>query len=234
MIKISRLNKTYNKIKALDNVDLFFEKGEIVALLGPNGSGKTTLLKSILGLVLPESGDIFVNDKDIKSDFRYREMIGYMPQTASYPDNLKVEEVLMIIKSIRNKKEYEDELMNELKIVEMYGKKINTLSQGMKQRLSASLTFLFDSEIIILDEPTAGLDPASADYLKTKILNEKSKGKLIIVTTHIISEVEELADRFIFMHEGRVKIEKGIDKMKVQNNGFRKSISNLFKEYEWS
>lgn len=234
MIKISSLSKTYNKLKALDNVDLLFEKGEIVALLGPNGSGKTTLLKSILGLVLPESGDIFVNDKDIKSDFRYREMIGYMPQTASYPDNLKVEEVLRIIKDIRNKKEYENELIEELKIREMYGKKINALSQGMKQRLSAALTFLFDSEIIILDEPTAGLDPASADYLKMKILKEKSKGKLIIVTTHIISEVEELADRFIFMHEGRVKIEKGIDKMKVQNNGFRKSISNLFKEYEWS
>ncbi|MBI5403400.1 MAG: ABC transporter ATP-binding protein [Ignavibacteriae bacterium] len=228
------MNKTYNKLKALDNVDLFFEKGEIVALLGPNGSGKTTLLKSILGLVLPESGDIFVNGKNIKRDFRYREMIGYMPQTASYPENLKVEEVLKIIKDIRNKKEYEDELMKELKIEEMYCKKINALSQGMKQRLSAALTFLFDSDIIILDEPTAGLDPASADYLKMKILKEKTKGKLIIVTTHIISEVEELADRFIFMHEGRVKIEDGIDKLKVQNNGFRKSISNLFKEYEWS
>jgi Cu-processing system ATP-binding protein len=234
MIKINGLNKTYNKIKALDNINLFFGKGEVVALLGPNGSGKTTLLKSILGLVLPESGEIFVNETDIKKNFTYREMIGYMPQTASYPDNLKVNEVIKIIKDIRNKKNYDNRLMEDLKIEEMSDKRTNSLSQGMKQRLSAALTFLFDSDIIILDEPTAGLDPASSDFLKMKIAKEKSNGKLIIITTHIINEVEELADRFIFMHEGRVKIEKEINKAEIQNNGFRKSISDLFKEYEWS
>jgi len=232
MIEIKGLNKTYNKFKALDNINLVFAKGEIVALLGPNGSGKTTLLKSILGLVLPESGEIFVNQINIKKDYKYRELIGYMPQSASYPGNLKVGEVIKIVKDMRINGNFDYELMDELRITDMYGKRINALSQGMQQRLSAALTFLFKSEIIILDEPTAGLDPASAYFLKNKITNEKLKGKLIIVTTHIISEVEELADRFVFMHEGRVKIENKIDKINTRNNGFAKSISQLFKDYE--
>jgi Cu-processing system ATP-binding protein len=234
MIKIKGLNKTYGKMKALNDINLMLNEGEIVALLGPNGSGKTTLLKSILGLVLPESGQITVNDIDIKKDYKYREKIGYMPQVAFYPDNLKVKEVIKIIKDIRKKEEYDNELVEKLKVDEMPDKRISSLSQGMKQRLSGALTFLFDSDIIILDEPTAGLDPVSAEFMKKKIVKEKNKGKLIIVTTHIINEVEELADRFVFMYEGRIKLEREVDKTKVQNNGFKSSISKLFEKYEWS
>jgi Cu-processing system ATP-binding protein len=234
MIKINGLNKTYGKTRALTEIDLMLNSGEVVALLGPNGSGKTTLLKSILGLVLPESGRITVNDIDIKKDFRYRELIGYMPQVAYYPENLRVKEVIEIIKNIRKKGEHDYELMEQLKIGDMLSKKISSLSQGMKQRLSGALTFLFDSEIIILDEPTAGLDPVSAGFMKMKIIKEKEKGKLIIITTHIISEVDELADRFVFMYEGRIKLEREIDKTKIQNNGFKTSISKLFEKYEWT
>ncbi|MCX6163405.1 MAG: ATP-binding cassette domain-containing protein [Ignavibacteriae bacterium] len=234
MIKIKGLNKSYGKLKALNDIDLMLKKGEIVALLGPNGSGKTTLLKCILGLVLPECGQITVSEIDIKKDYRYRELIGYMPQVAYFPDNLKVKEVIAIIKDIRKKNEHDAELMNAFKIDEMMNKKISSLSQGMKQRLSGALTFLFDSEIIILDEPTAGLDPVSAEFMKNKIIKEKTKGKLIIITTHIINEVEELADRFLFMFEGRIKLERKIDKIKVQNNGFKSSIAKLFEQYEWS
>lgn len=234
MIKIKGLNKTYGKARALNDVNIFLKKGEIVALLGPNGSGKTTLLKSILGLVLPESGQILINDIDIKKNYTYREIIGYMPQVAFYPDNLKVKEVIKIIKEIRNVKIYDEELMEEFKINEMFEKKVSSLSQGMKQRLSGALAFLFNSDIIILDEPTAGLDPASAEFMRKKIVKEKIKGKLIILTTHIISEVEELADRFIFMYEGRIKLEREIDKNIIRNNGFGTSIAKLFEKYEWS
>ena len=235
MINIKGLNKSYNKFNVLKDIDLTMNKGEVVTLMGPNGSGKTTLLKCILGLVLPESGEIIVNDINIKNNYRYREFIGYMPQVAYYPENLKVKEVFTVIKEIRGKEKATDfELMKAFKIDDMQNKNISSLSQGMKQRLSGALTFLFDSEIIILDEPTAGLDPASAEIMKKKIIKEKAKGKLIIITTHIISEVEELADRLIFMHEGSIKLEKIVDKMNIQNNGFKKSISKLFEQYEWS
>ena len=235
MINIKGLNKSYNKFNVLKDIDLTMNKGEVVTLMGPNGSGKTTLLKCILGLVLPESGEIIVNDINIKNNYRYREFIGYMPQVAYYPENLKVKEVFTVIKEIRGKEKATDfELMKAFKIDDMQNKNISSLSQGMKQRLSGALTFLFDSEIIILDEPTAGLDPASAEIMKKKIIKEKAKGKLIIITTHIISEVEELADRLIFMYEGSIKLEKKVDKMNIQNNGFKKSISKLFEQYEWS
>lgn len=234
MINISHLNKSYGKLKALNDINLTFRAGEIVTLMGPNGSGKTTLLKSILGLVLPESGDIFVNDVNISKDFNYRQLIGYMPQVAFFPENLKVKEVITIIKDIRKKSEYDYELMDKLKINDMSEKKISALSQGMKQRLSGVLAFLFDSEIIILDEPTAGLDPASAEFMKNKILKEKSGGKLIIITTHVLNEVEELADRLIFMYEGKIRLEQEVDKVKIQNNGFKKSLSKLFEKYEWA
>lgn len=234
MIKISNLNKSYGKLTALNNVCLTFKKGEIITLMGPNGSGKTTLLKSILGLVLPESGEIIVNDINIFKDYKYRELIGYMPQVAFFPENLKVKEVVAIIKDIRKKNEYDNELMDEFKINDMLDKKISALSQGMKQRLSGALAFLFNNDIIILDEPTAGLDPASTEFMKNKILREKSKGKLIIITTHILNEVEELADRLIFMYEGNIKLEQEVDKVKIQNNGFKKSLSKLFEQYEWA
>lgn len=234
MIDIVNLNKSYGKFKALNDINLSLPNGEIITLMGPNGSGKTTLLKSILGLVLPDSGEITVNDININKNYRYRELIGYMPQAAFFPDNLKVKEVIAIIKDIRKKNIFDEELMDEFRIYEMLNKKITSLSQGMKQRLSGALTFLFDSEIIVLDEPTAGLDPASTEFMKKKIIKEKSKGKLIIITTHIINEVEELADRLVFMFEGRIKLDQKIDKVKIVNNGFKSSISKLFEKYEWA
>ncbi len=233
MIKIKNLYKSYGKYIVLNNINLIFEKGVITALMGPNGSGKTTLLKCILSLVLPEKGEISVNDIDIFKDYKYRKLISYMPQIAFFPNNLKVFEVIEIIKGIRDSKIYDEELMIEFKINEMFDKKISALSQGMKQRLSGAIAFLFDSLIIILDEPTAGLDPLSTEIMKNKILKEKSKGKLIIFTTHIMNEVEDIADKLIFLYEGKVKLVQKIDKLYIKNNGFKKSLYKLFEQYEW-
>ena len=203
MIEIKDIQMSYGKFKALNGIDLKLEKGQVAALMGPNGSGKSTLLKSILGLVIPESGKILVNGEDTKDQFLYRNNIGYMPQIANYPENLKVKELFKIVKDIRSRyKDLDEELIESFKIHKIYEKYFGQLSGGYKQRVTASLAFLFDPEILILDEPTASLDPLSTEILKTKILDTKKRDKLLIISSHIISEMDELADRIVYLLDG--------------------------------
>lgn len=234
MIEIKNLQKSFGKLKILKEINLQFSAGEVVAIMGPNGSGKSTLLKSIVGLVIPDHGEIFVKGQSIKQNWQYRRDIGYMPQIARYPENLKVKELLDMIKDIRvGKYDYDEELLEHLKIFRMYDKTMGTLSGGMKQRVNAVIAFLFNQDIIILDEPTASLDPLSAEFIKNKIICEKSKGKLVIVTSHIISEVEEIADKIVFMMDGHTHIDSTIQDLKTITNEMRlsKAISRIMEEY---
>ncbi len=235
MISIENINKTYGKFHILKSVNLNIEKGQIVTVMGPNGSGKTTLLKCILGLVIPDNGDIKVDGKTIKNNFEYRHKIGYMPQTAFFPENIRVKDVIQIIKEIRGEKAAVDfELYDYYEIEKFTEKKVSSLSQGMKQKVSSALTFMFDSDILILDEPTAGLDPLSAKYMKIKIRKEKDKGKLIIITTHILNEVEELSDRIIFLLDGEVRVNRVNESGSTNGaEGILNKFTELFKSYEW-
>lgn len=215
MIEINDLCMRYGKFTALKDIDLKLEKGQVIALMGPNGSGKSTLLKSILGLVVPESGSIRVDGKDIKDKYIYRNNIGYMPQIANYPENLKVKELFHIVKDIRTDKYDKDEdLLLKFKINEISEKYFGQLSGGYKQRVTAAIAFLFDPQILILDEPTASLDPFSTEILKSKILDSKKDNKLIIISTHIISEMDELADRIVYLLDGKVNLDMAVKEIK--------------------
>lgn len=214
MIKIEGLKKKFGKIEVLKDISLEIGNSSVVAVMGPNGSGKTTLLKCILGLAKANEGNIYVKDCKINGNSAYKKHIGYMPQYSCFPDNLKVKEVIEMIKDIRgNNIVYDTELIEKLNIAEMYNKQIGQLSGGMKQRLSCAAAFLFNTEIIILDEPTAGLDPLSSEIVKTKILEDKQNGKLIIITSHIVSEVEVIADRIIYMLDGKIYFDEIKEKL---------------------
>ncbi len=235
MINIKNINKSYGKFHVLKSINLNIEKGQIIALMGPNGSGKTTLLKCILGLVIANSGEIKVDGVSIKNNFEYRHKIGYMPQTAYFPENIKVKDVIQIIKEIRGEESATDfELYDYYGIENFTDKKISSLSQGMKQKVSSALTFMFDSNILILDEPTAGLDPLSAEYMKLKIKKEKEKGKLIIITTHILNEVEELSDRMIYLLDGEVRADRIYERDSTKNGAenILEKFTDLFNSYE--
>lgn len=214
-IELKNLCKSFGKIQVLKNIDLELKSGEVTALMGPNGSGKTTLLKSILGLVIPDSGNIFVNNKDIRNDFNYRNLIGYMPQIANYPENMKVRELFAIVKDLRGHKEItDDELIDNFKLNDITGKNFGQLSGGYKQRVTGALAFLYHPDIMILDEPTASLDPLSSEIMRNKILKEKEKDKIIIISSHIASEVETLADRLIYILDGKIIINKTLKELK--------------------
>ena len=216
MIIASNVSKKFGKLKALDNVSVNCAKGECIALIGPNGCGKTTFIKSILGMVVCDSGFITFNGKNIKHDWKYRENIGYMPQIGRYPENMTIGQVLDMMKDIRGKKngKLDEELINKFGLNEILQKRMGTLSGGTRQKVSAALAFLFNPEVLILDEPTAGLDPVASEILKDKIIAEKNRGKLVLITSHILSELDDLITQVIYMQDGKLWFHKSISDLK--------------------
>ncbi|MEP6617005.1 MAG: ABC transporter ATP-binding protein [Ginsengibacter sp.] len=218
MIIAQNITKKFGKLYALNNVSLQCSKGECIALIGPNASGKTTFIKCILGMVSPDAGSILFNGSLISKSWLYRTQIGYMPQIGRYPENMTIGQVFDMIEDIRsNQKTTPDkELLNAFGLDKMMHKRMRTLSGGTRQKVSAALSFLFDAEVLILDEPTAGLDPLSSEILKGKIIKEKEKGKLILITSHVLSELDDLVTEIIYMQEGKVKFHKPLKILREQ------------------
>jgi Cu-processing system ATP-binding protein len=219
MIIANNVSKKFGKLIALDNVSATCLKGECIALIGPNGSGKTTLIKCLLGMVVPNSGFLTFNGKNILHDWLYRERIGYMPQIGKYPDHMTIRQVIDMMKDIRQKTNAEDldeELIYSFGINKISDKRMRTLSGGTRQKVSATLAFLFKPDVLILDEPTAGLDPVSSEILKEKIIREKGKGKLILITSHILSDLDDLVTEVIYMQEGRLLFHKSINELRAE------------------
>ena len=183
MVTIQDLHKKFGKNKVLKGVDLHIDQGGIFAVLGPNGSGKTTLIKSVLGMVIPNKGTIEVLGNNIKKSSDYRHQIDYLPQIANFPSNLKVKELIKMIKDLRKDTNEDKRLIELFKLEPFLDKKLGNLSGGTKQKVNLVLTFMFDSPLIILDEPTTGLDPISLIRLKDLIQVEKAKGKLLAPKT---------------------------------------------------
>ena len=218
MIIASNVSKRFGKLKVLDDVSVTCGKGECIALIGPNGCGKTTLIKCVLGMVIPNSGFITFNGKNITHDWQYRSRIGYMPQIGRYPDNMSIGQVLGMMKDIRGRgeKKLDEELISRFGLNDMLNKRMRTLSGGTRQKVSASLAFLFDPDVLILDEPTAGLDPVSSEVLKEKIIAEKAKGKLVLITSHILSELDDLVTQVVFMQDGKICFHKNLDALREE------------------
>ena len=223
MIIASNVSKKFGKLKALDNISVTCNKGECIALIGPNGSGKTTLIKCMLGMVVPGSGFITFNDKNILHDWQYRSHIGYMPQIGRYPDNMTIKQVINMMKDIRKDSAgaLDEELAEAFGLTAIMQKRMRTLSGGTRQKVSAYLAFLFNPDVLILDEPTAGLDPIAAEILKEKIISEKEKGKLVLITSHILSELDEVVTQVIYMSEGKLLFHKDIQELR-QDTGQQK------------
>ncbi|MBL7851483.1 MAG: ABC transporter ATP-binding protein [Cyclobacteriaceae bacterium] len=206
MIEVNKVCKRFGKLEVLREVSATFERGKSYAIIGPNGSGKTTLIKSILGMVLPDSGSIHVDSVSIRGHWNYRRQIGYMPQIGRYPDNMKIGQLLRMIRDLRpDATTTDEELIRSLHLEELYQKRMHTLSGGTRQKVSAAISFLFNPSILILDEPTAGLDPLSVETLKEKILKEKEKGKVFLITSHILSDLDELSTDILYIEDGVIR-----------------------------
>jgi len=234
MIEFKNLYKKFGKLTVLDGLDLSIKKGGIFAILGPNGSGKTTLIKCLLGMVIPNHGEIIFEKQSVLKKWEYRNNLNYLPQIANFPPNLTVSELISMVKNLRPKESNEKELIDLFGLNEFLNKKLGNLSGGTKQKVNIVLTFMFDSDLIILDEPTTGLDPIALIHLKELIRLEKEKGKTILITTHIMSVVDELADEIVFLLDGKIYFKGSIEALKkqTQNENLEHAIANLIsKQY---
>lgn len=233
MIELIDIRKKYNNLEVLKGVSANFKQSECIALIGPNGCGKTTLIKSILGMVIPNSGVINFNGNSIKGEINYRHQIGYMPQIGRYPENMSIGQIFEMMKELRaSNRPLDEDLFNEYRLQDILNKRMRTLSGGTTQKVSAALAFMFNPSVYILDEPTAGLDPIASEILKEKMLLEKSKGKLIIITSHLLSDLEDLVSEIVFMQEGELRIHQTISELK-NNTGeqkIAKAIAKILKE----
>lgn len=233
MIELESIAKKFGKLQALDHISIQFQAGRSYALIGPNGSGKTTLIKSVLGMVIPTSGAIRVDGKSIRNDWRYREKIGYMPQISHFPENMRIGQVIDMMRNIRQQgSDTDNELVDAFALRSIYDKRMHAMSGGTRQKVSAALAFLFNPPVLILDEPTAGLDPVSVEILKDKIKKERSAGKLFIISSHILSDLDELSSDVVYIFEGRIQYHDSIQDLKTRTGETRlsRAIANLIIE----
>ena len=217
MITIRQLHKSFGPKAVLQGIDLKLDSpGRITAILGPNGSGKTTLIKCVLGMVIPDQGEIEVQGHSIKGQWAYRAQLDYLPQIARFPENLTVQELIDMIQDLRPGCAQVDELIERFALKDYLDSRLNHLSGGTKQKVNLTLAFMYDSPILILDEPTSGLDPLAMQQLRELIRQERERGKLILITTHIMSFVEEMADEIVFLLDGQVCFQGSIEELLQQ------------------
>ncbi len=219
MLTATHLSKRFGRLRALDDVSVTMSRGQSVLLVGPNGSGKTTFIKCVLGLVLPDKGELTLDGANMIGEPSLRRGIGYMPQIGRFPDQLKVGQIFDMMREIRRGTftRTDEDLVEAFEIDKIANKTARTLSGGTRQKVSACLAFLFDPDILILDEPTAGLDPMAAEILKEKVRAEREKNKLIVLTSHILSDLEDITGEVMYLIEGKVR--------------FYRSIEGLMEEY---
>lgn len=232
MIEIRGLKKQFKKNTVLKGIDLDFHHPGVIAILGPNGSGKTTLMKCILGMVIPDEGTIKFNGLNIKNKWSYRGSIDYLPQIARFPENLRVKELISFVKELRGQDTQDRELIEYFGLEPYLNLKTSQLSGGTKQKVNLLLAFMYDSPVIILDEPTSGLDPVAMLRLKELIRKEKEEGKIIIITTHIMSFVEEMADDLIFILDGNIHFRGSVEliQKKYQSVNLEHAIAAILKQ----
>ena len=231
MIEVRNVSKSFGKLKVLNDLSLSVAPRRVTGLIGPNAAGKTTLAKIILGLATADTGTVEVGGVSVLASEQYRQRIGYMPQLARFPENLSARELFAMLSDLRQARELDEELLERFDFRSELDKPVRTLSGGTRQKLNAMIAFLFRPELLILDEPTAGLDPVSSSVLKDKILREKSLGKTFLLTSHIMSELEELADDVAFINEGRVAFAGPLPELKrvTRQTNLERAIAQMMK-----
>jgi Cu-processing system ATP-binding protein len=216
MIRIDHLTKRFGRFTAVNDISFEVKPGEVFALLGPNGSGKTTTLKTIVGLSIPTAGRVLVNGIDVQIEpKRARTLISYLPQRVSFPDSLTAREVIRFYACMRKlSKEVADEALAQGNFNGWSDKSVGEFSGGMVQRLGLAIVSMPQAPILLLDEPTASLDPQGVKQFREFVTEQKNLGRTIIFSTHLLAEAEQLADRVGIFVQGRLVAQESIEKLR--------------------
>jgi len=211
-VRFEAIRKTYGAIHVLDGVELVARPGRLTAILGPNGAGKTTLLKMLLGLARPDEGRVLVQGEEVRRSAAVRARIGYMPQSPDFPANLSGREIATLLAELRSFDGDPDEaLIEDFELEDQLGKPFRTLSGGTRQKVNAWLALRFRPDVLVLDEPTAGLDPVAARVLKDRVRAERDEGRTILLTSHDLAQVHAVADDLVFLLDGTVRYQGTVD-----------------------
>ncbi len=229
LLRCEHLTKTYGKIIAVDNIDLTLESGKIIGLLGPNGSGKTTLIKMINGLLKPTAGMLTVCG--YMPGAQSKQLVSYLPDNNYLGDSMTVKQVVDMFTEF-----YEDfrpqlayEMLERLNV--SVDSKLKSLSKGNKEKVSLILVMSRNALLYVLDEPIAGVDPAARDYIISTILNNYNPSASVIISTHLISDIEQVLDDVIFIKHGNIVLHKTVDEIREENG---MSVDELFREvFKW-
>ena len=231
IIEVKNLNKIYDKIIAVKDLTFEINKGKIIGLLGPNGCGKTTTIAMILGLLKPTSGEVIIKGKNIEKErINLLEKMNFISPYVELPKKLTVEENLKVyadLYGVTNTNEKIYELVNELRLNEFFKKKTGELSSGQKNRISLAKALINDPEILLLDEPTASLDPETGDFVRSFIEHYSSKTNVtILLASHNMNEVERLCDSVMMMKDGTI-VDTGKSQELISRHG-RKNLEEVF------
>ena len=225
LLKITNVTKKYHHFKALNNVSMTLESGKIIGLLGPNGSGKTTLIKIINGLLKDYEGEVLVDGKNVGIDSR--KIISYLPDENYFQDWMYIKDVLSIFSDLYEDFEKEKclTLMNRFKLDK--GMKIKEMSKGMKEKFQLSLVMSRKAKLYILDEPIAGVDPAAREVILDVILNNYEEDALVLISTHLISDLETIFDDVVFLKDGEIVLHQSTEDLRLER---KQSIDEAFRE----
>ena len=232
LVEMRGLVKRFGRRTVLQGIDFDIPRGAVTAIIGPNGAGKTTLNKSILGLVRLDGGRVYFDGVDTASRIEHRARIGYMPQTPRYPDSFSAGDVLRLLRDFRGADTRTDnELIESFDLAPLLEVPARALSGGQRQRLNAAAAFLFVPDLLLLDEPTAGLDPVASSVLKDKIRAVRHEGRSVVITSHILSELQELSDIVVFLHEGQVHWSGPLDSLMAETGAttLERAIAHLMR-----
>ena len=224
-IEIEKLTKNFGNLTALDGVDLVLEKGQIVGLLGPNGSGKTTMLKIMNGLLTPTSGSVRING--MEPGIRTKRIVAYLPDRNALPDYMTTTQLINLYRDFFtdfNGTKAEN-MIKDLGID--FGQQLKKMSKWTKEKLQLCLVMARDADVYLLDEPIGGVDPATRDYILRTIISNYNEDAIVIISTHLISDIESVLDDVIFLKEGRVVMHKSADEAREESG---ESIDKLFRE----
>ena len=229
IVRCSDLSKNYGDVKALDNLSFTLESGKIVGLLGPNGSGKTTLIKLLNGLLTPTKGEILIDGKSVGVETK--KIVAYLPDNSYLNSWMTVKQIVAYFADF-----YEDfrpevayEMLARLDISP--NKKLKTLSKGNKEKVCLILVMSRNARLYVLDEPIAGVDPAARDYVISTIINNYNPEATVIISTHLIADIEQVLDEVIFLKNGHLVLKNTVDEIRTEHG---KSVDELFREvFKW-